>query len=115
MTDTDAIFETLAARRRRYVLYYLLEVDVVTTTDLAGLIAAAESGRPAGSIPSERRRRVTIELERTHLPLLDSRGFVDHDRERGLVELTAEFETAMPYLELASRYERPPTVPARSA
>ena len=109
MTDTDAVFATLAARRRRYVLYHLLEAGgEATLCDLAGLIAAAEAGRPAGSVPAAR-TRVALELDRTHLPLLDSRGLVAYDHESGRVRLTDESAAATPYLELASLYERPPT------
>jgi hypothetical protein len=109
MTDTDAVFETLAARRRRYVLYHLLEADgAVALQALAGLIAAAESGQPVVSIAAERRQRIAIELDHTHLPLLEAQGFID--RENEFVELATGFERVSPYLELASRYEPPPTV-----
>ncbi len=108
MTDADAVFETLAARRRRYVLYYLLEAtDGVHLRDLAGLIAAAESGRPVVSVPTERRQRIAVELAHTHLPMLEAHGFVQYENE--FVTLADEFERATPYLELASQYERPPT------
>lgn len=114
MTDTGAVFETLAARRRRYVLYYLLEADdAVSLSDLTALIAAVERGRPVGSVSTDRRRRVAVDLECTHLPMLEDRGFVEYDPESTLVTLAAGFERATPYLELASQYERPPTVPAR--
>lgn len=108
MPNTDAVFDALAARRRRYVLYHLLEADdAVSLRDLAGLIAAVESGQPIVTVPAERRQRIAVELDRTHLPILETQGFIEHEGD--FVELAAGFEQMTPYLELASRYERPPT------
>lgn len=113
MTDIDAVFDALVARRRRYVLYHLLETaDAVPLRDLASLIAAVESGQPVAAVPAERRRRIAVGLDRTHLPRLEACGFID--REGDFVKLAAGFERLTPYLDLASRYEQPPTAARRS-
>lgn len=110
MLDTDDIFDVLAARRRRYVLYTLLEVEGgLGLRDLAGVIAAAETGRPIASVAGAC-REVATDLARTHLPALAREGFVEYDTEREYASLADGHERAMSYLDLASRYEHPPTV-----
>ncbi|EMA55669.1 MULTISPECIES: DUF7344 domain-containing protein [Halococcus] len=109
MLDTDAIFDVLAARRRRYVLYALLEVeDGLALRDLAGVIAAAEAGQPIAAVAGAC-REVATDLARTHLPALDRSGLVEYDPTRERACLADGHERAMSYLDLASRYERPPT------
>ncbi|PSP71121.1 hypothetical protein BRC80_06645 [Halobacteriales archaeon QH_9_66_26] len=109
MLDTDAVFDVLAVRRRRYVLYALLEADGgLALADLAGLIAAAEASRPITAVAGAC-RRVAADLARTHLPALDREGLVEYDREREHASLADGHDRATSYLELASRYERPPT------
>jgi len=107
--DTDAILGVLAVRRRRYVLYALLEADDgLALADLAGLIAAAEAGRPITAVAGAC-RRVAADLARTHLPALDREGLVEYDREREHARLADGHDRATSYLELASRYECLPT------
>jgi hypothetical protein len=108
--DTDAVLDVLAVRRRRYVLYALLEADDgLALRDLAALIAAAEAGRPLAAV-ADAGRRVAADLAWTHLPALDREGLVEYDSERERARLADGHERATSYLELASRYERPATV-----
>lgn len=108
MLDTDAVFDVLAVRRRRYVLYALLEADGgLALADLAGLIAAAEAGRPIAAVAGAC-RRVAADLARTHLPTLDREGLVEYDREHA--RLAGGHGRATSYLELTGRYERPAVV-----
>lgn len=109
MLDIDGIFDVLAARRRRYVLYALLEADGgLTLSDLAGVIAAAEAGRPIAAVAGAC-RDIAADLARTHLPTLDREGLVDYDPARERASLADGHERVTSVLELASRYERPPT------
>lgn len=80
--------EVLENARRRAVLRRLLAVpddERVAVGTLAADVADAEHDATAVTTLLERRQRVHVSLTRTHLPLLESRGLVSYDRERGLV------------------------------
>ena len=74
--------------RRRAVLRRLLTApdgEQIAVRTLVADVADAEHDATAVTTLLERRQRVHVSLSRTHLPLLESRGFVSYDRERGLV------------------------------
>lgn len=85
----DSVFRALSDRRRRYVLYWLAQVEqgAVERADLVEAIrsieaAAAESGEPP---PAD---RVATDLHHHHLPRLAGAGFVHYDRRQGTVRYT---------------------------
>lgn len=79
----DAVFDALASRRRRYVLYYLDEVEaesVLAVEDIAERVARWErewDGAERGS--ADERRAVRIDLHHNHLPRLADVGLLDYD------------------------------------
>ena len=95
----DDVSRVLGNDRRRAVLRHVLETDgEVAVRTLAGRIADAEYDATLGSTLLEQRQRVHEALRRTHLPLLESYGFVEYERLRGLVVPAArlsELESAL--------------------
>lgn len=96
----DTVHHLLSNRRRRNILRYLADVDGATTlSNLAAQIAAWEHDVPLTEVTSEQRKRVHISLFQAHLPKLDAEGIIDHDQDRGRVELAEEADELVGYLE----------------
>lgn len=91
----DDFFRILSNFRRRYVIYYLKEVDrEVSLRELATQIAARENEVSPESITDEERQRVYISLYQTHLPKLEEHDIVDYDEDRRMVRLTPAAQSA---------------------
>jgi hypothetical protein len=106
--STDAIFETLSSRRRRFTLHYLKQRDgPVSIRDLSEQVAAWENGTTVSAVTPKERKRVYTALHQTHLPKMDSLGVVEHDRDRGVVRLTDQVQALDIYLEVVSADELP--------
>ena len=74
----DTVFEILAARRRRYILYYLNDRpgESATLCELVNLVAAWE--RMTGNdLPPAHRQRVAASLRNDHLPALHDAGLIE--------------------------------------
>jgi DNA-binding transcriptional ArsR family regulator len=83
----DGLYDALASRIRRRVLYLLLVEEETTVDRIATVLVgwdAAGSGRLA--TPDDR-DEVRTGLRHKHLPRLEDCGFVDYDREAGRVSL----------------------------
>lgn len=97
--EPDDIYHILQTRRRRDVLRYLRDADgPMTLRELAEEIAADEHGTTVENLTSSQRQRVYISLYQSHLPKLDTRGIVDYDKDRGIVESTPLASRFDPYL-----------------
>lgn len=85
----DSVFQALSDRRRRYVLYYLTQVerDVVERADLVVAIRRIEAATPGSGEPAPA-DRVAADLHHNHLPRLAEAGFLDYDRRQGTVRYT---------------------------
>lgn len=84
----DVVFDILSSPRRRYVLYYLKQVDEpIELTDLAEQVAAWENETTPESLTDQERKRVYVSLYQTHIPKLDEAGIVTYDQDDGSVEL----------------------------
>lgn len=85
----DTVFDLLSNSRRRYLLYYLAEVDddVVELSAAVGAVGEYEATEPdaGGRSPREATR---IALHHDHLPRLANAGVVDYDPRQGTVRLT---------------------------
>lgn len=85
----DVVFDLLSAKRRRRVLYYLLdEAEATTLGELATHLAALENEKSVEAVNATERKRVYIALYQCHLPKLDDAGVIDYESDRGDVELT---------------------------
>lgn len=100
--SVDAAFKLLGNRRRRYVLYYLADVDGPAGRDeLARRIATWETDADVDDVPTDLVRRVIIALEHAHLPRLEEDGAVTYDRETRAVTATDAMARLKPFLDLA--------------
>lgn len=97
--ELDQVFELLRNRRRRDVLWYLLETDEqMSLSDVAESIAARECDKPVSQITSQERKRVYIGLYQGHLPKMDDYGAIDYDQQRGTIERGPNFSVFVDYL-----------------
>lgn len=95
----DVVFDLLSSPRRRFVLYYLRQVDSrVELGDLADELAAWENDTEVDNLTSQQRKRVYVSLYQTHIPKLYDAGIVNYDRENGIVELASEANQLSAYL-----------------
>lgn len=87
VTDAlDAVFDLLCVPRRRYLLYYLYEIegDVVDTDDAIDAVCAYEArGTERDGFPP--REDVLIDLHHDHVPRLADAGVVEYDRRQGTI------------------------------
>ena len=98
---TEAIFETLSNRRRRYALHYLWQIEEsVTIRDLSAQIAAWEHHVDRSEVTPKIRKRVYTALHQTHLPKMHREGIVDFDTDRGTVRLTGAVDQFDIYLDV---------------
>lgn len=78
-TDPDGVFRALADERRRLVVQYLSDDPdgVASCREVADYVAARRSECPED---------VLIALRHAALPMLEARGLVRYDPERGAIE-----------------------------
>lgn len=89
--STETVFEILSNRRRRYVLYYLYEIEPhATVRDLSEQLAAWENGVDRSAVRPRERKQLYTALHQTHLPKMQQRRIIDYDR--GTVAATAVLE-----------------------
>ncbi|WP_075937349.1 DUF7344 domain-containing protein [Halosegnis longus] len=105
---TDAVFETLSSRRRRYALHYLTHTGGETTTRaLSEQIAAWENGIEREAVVPKQRKRVYTALHQTHLPKMAKLGVVEYDRNRGTISLTRTTDEFDIYLDVVPSNDLP--------
>jgi hypothetical protein len=86
----DDAFDILSNARRRYVLYYLRQVDgQVTLSELAENLAAWENDTPPEELTKQQRKRVYVSLYQTHIQKLADAGVVEYDEDSGTVSLAS--------------------------
>jgi len=105
---SDAIYDALADKRRRYALHYLKQrSEPVTVRELSEQVAAWENEKPTGELASQERKRVYIALYQSHLSTLHGEGLVDYDEDAGTVTLTDAFAGSDLYLEVVPQESVP--------
>ena len=82
----DAVFDALSARRRRFVLTYLVRT-ADGTADLHDVVeyVLRREREPHEEISPERRHRITSSLHHNHLPRLDRAGVLAYDATSGTI------------------------------
>lgn len=84
--DLNQIFELLQVPRRRYVLYYLYEVEreVVNLDNVVDAVCdyGARSTEYGDGPPRE---RVCIDVYHNQIPRLSDAGIIEYDRQEGTV------------------------------
>jgi len=106
--STEAIFETLSSRRRRFTLHYLTQVGTsVTIRELSEQIAAWESGVECHMVTPKQRKRAYTALHQTHLPKMDQLGVIVYDANRKTITLSKYIQDFDIYLDIVSPNELP--------
>lgn len=83
----DMLYRALADRKRRRLLFSLLDSRESSVEELAKILtgwSTTERGRMA---TPEEYRNTRVELVHSHLEILADAGFVEYDRESGHVRL----------------------------
>lgn len=98
----DGVFEVLASRERRFVLYTLVQSDrPAGLVELARRLAAWRRGAFPEEITPEECQETYLHLYHTHVPLLDEVGAVEYDQENGQVTLSEMSDRLTKYTTLA--------------
>lgn len=106
--SSDAVYDALADKRRRYTLHYLKQrAEPVTVRELSEQVAAWENNKSTAELTSQERKRVYIALYQSHLDTLDGEGLVDYDEDDGTVALTDAFAGSDLYLEVVPQESVP--------
>jgi len=102
----NEVFTALSNERRRYVIHYLNSNEPnARVRDIAEQLAAWENDIPIGEVTYKQRKRVYTALYQSHLLKLAKSGFIDYDRNRGIVSLADESHQLEVYLEIVSEDE----------
>ncbi len=95
----DVVFDLLSSPRRRFVLYYLNQVeDDVSIGELADEVAAWENEIGVDELSSQQRKRVYVSLYQTHVPKMEDAGIIDYDSDAGTVSLADQANDISAYL-----------------
>lgn len=98
----SALYHSLRARRRRYVIQFLRETDdmELSTRDLARKITSLEQRCPEYRATGEPYRNAYNALSQTHLPALSDAGIIVYDPKRQTVKIGQKFELAVLLLDI---------------
>ena len=108
--SVDTAFEVLSNSRRRLVLSMVREHDEpVELSTLSATVGAREAGISPEAVDAAERKRVYVSLYQSHIPKLESAGFIEYDPESRTVEARAAARAVDDYLgpvEPAVRWQR---------
>ena len=106
--STEAVFETLSSRRRRFTLYYLSQVgESVTIRELSTQIAAWENDVALHAVTPKQRKRVYTALHQTHLPTMDRLGVIMYAQDRKTITITDQIQEFDLYLDVVPPNDLP--------
>ncbi|SNZ16932.1 hypothetical protein SAMN06269185_2818 [Natronoarchaeum philippinense] len=95
----DVVFDLLSSPRRRFVLYYLNQVDgEIEIGELADEVAAWENETAVDDLTSQQRKRVYVSLYQTHVPKMEDAGIIEYDSDGGTVALADQADDISAYL-----------------
>ena len=101
----DTVFDCLRHPRRRFVLYYLRECEVVTMDELAEQIAAQETDTPPEEVDADQRKPIETNLVHVHLPKLADTLIIEYDRRSNTIRHTELPQVLDEILCLIAQYE----------
>lgn len=84
----DTTFDNLGDSYRRYLLYYLFEVDEPTVEVEAAISAVYNYETAGGETDHLSRDEIRTELYERHLPRLERTGVLDYDARQGTIRFT---------------------------
>lgn len=106
----DTAFELLSNSRRRFVLSTVRKRDEpVELSELSAAVAAHEAGISTEAVDAAEQKRVYVSLYQSHIPKLESAGFVEYDPDCRTVETGTAVRAVDDYLgpvEPAVRWQR---------
>jgi hypothetical protein len=101
MTDTSTLFELLANRQRRRLLFLLCDAESVEVPD--GLQARSATATTNGGTTTPPNHTapddLTVELHHTHLPKLAAADLIEWDQSGDVVRRGPEFAAVEPALD----------------
>ncbi|WP_227375458.1 DUF7344 domain-containing protein [Haladaptatus halobius] len=104
----NKIFRLLASEQRRYVLYYLHELDgSADLDDIATQVAAWQREKPSEEVTDDERERTLIRLQNVDLPKLADGGVVEYDSRTGMARFREPGRLLGLFLLFAAKVERP--------
>jgi len=83
----DQFYQVLASSHRRRLLYYLLENEESTLSELTSVLSGWELTPAKPMQTSADRSEIRLYLRHNHLPRLDDADLVEYDGETGTVRL----------------------------
>lgn len=101
----DRVYDLLSDRRRRHLLYLLLDADRLSIDEIALRLAAWEGETPMTAVEDDRRRRIGTALRHNHLPRLADHDVIEYDPDRETVVPGPDFDTVDSFVRRASAVE----------
>lgn len=98
----DAVFDTLAHRRRRYLLYALHSQTNLTLRELSEKLADWEENSHDGPVETDT-GQVYVSLYHTHIPKLEGHDIVEFDHNTGVVSPSSNADRVFAALAGAGR------------
>lgn len=112
MMSEDEIFDALGASQRRRLLLALFNKEPQRVSELSGATTDLAQAHEtfideylSGSVDFPEVDRDRLRTHHVHLPKLAQYGFIEWDREAGLVRKGRRFEELTPILELLAEGE----------
>ncbi|WP_227773838.1 DUF7344 domain-containing protein [Haladaptatus pallidirubidus] len=104
----NKIFRLMANEQRRYVLYYLHEVDTATELENIALqITAWRREKPTDDVTEMELEQTMARLRNVDLPKLANAGVVEYDSRTEMARFREPSRLFGLFLLLAARVERP--------
>jgi hypothetical protein len=100
MTDTSTLFELLASRQRRRLLFLLCDAESVEVPDglrsrSATAMTNGDQSQSRHTVPND----LAVELHHTHLPKLAAADLIEWDQSAGVVRRGPKFPAVQPALD----------------
>jgi len=108
--SVDTVFEVLSNSRRRFILSMVRKRDKpVPLSTLSAGVGAHEAGINREEVQAAERKRVYVSLYQSHIPKLETAGFVKYDPDARTVEgtrLARKVDDYLGVVEPAVRWQR---------
>ncbi len=102
------VFRLLANEQRRYVLYYLHELDDSADLETIALqVTAWQHEKPLSEVSDEELHRAMVRLRNIDLPKLSEAGIVEYDPRTEMARFREPGKLFGLFLLLAARIEQP--------
>ncbi|WP_418279929.1 DUF7344 domain-containing protein [Halorubrum sp. DTA98] len=108
MESLDEVFSLFSEERRRYVLYYLEQVDgKVSIDELVKQIHEWETQSSHDSVPPDEYEDIIISLEHNHLPKIEDATHIEFQRENQQICISGLSSESGVLLSVAKAIDQP--------